>query len=126
MYYCYFGPLRKQGNGTLQLLLGSPLESKVAYLDITVAVGPLWQQGTLHITVAKRGPRQVPRLPTHASLYITLTIIIYENMKPIERGLLHPICVLSHLMCACKHCNVKLSWYYWAHWSCWWVYHFKK
>ena len=30
-------------------------------------------------------------------------MILYENMKPIEHVLLHPICVLSHLMCACKH-----------------------
>jgi len=29
-------------------------------------------------------------------------------------------------MCACKHCNVKLSLYYWTHCSCWWVCHFKK
>jgi len=29
-------------------------------------------------------------------------------------------------MCACKHCNVKLSLYYWTHRSCWWVYHFIK
>jgi len=36
-------------------------------------------------------------------------MILYENIKPIEHVLLHPICVLSHLMCACKHCNVKLS-----------------
>jgi len=34
---------------------------------------------------------------------------LYENMKPIEHVLLHPICVLSHLTCACKHCNIKLS-----------------
>jgi len=39
-------------------------------------------------------------------------MIVYENMKPIEHVLLHPICVLFHLMCACKHCNVKLSLYY--------------
>ena len=31
-------------------------------------------------------------------------MILYENMKPIEHVLL-PICVLSHLMWACKHCN---------------------
>jgi len=36
-----------------------------------------------------------------------------------ERVLLHPIRVLSHLMSACKHCNVKLYLYYWTHWSCW-------
>jgi len=31
-------------------------------LCITVAVGPLRKQGTLHITVVKGGPRQVPWL----------------------------------------------------------------
>jgi len=65
-------------------------------------------------------------LPLNTPLYITLTMILCENMKPVEHVLLHPICVLPHLMCACKHCNVKLSLYYWTHWSCWWVYHFKK
>jgi len=52
-------------------------------------------------------------------------MILYENMKPIEHVLLHPICILSHLMCACKHCNVNLPLYYWTHWSCWWIYHFQ-
>jgi len=42
-------------------------------------------------------------------------MILYENIKPIEHALLHPICVLSHLMSAC---DVKLSLYYWTHWSC--------
>jgi len=49
----------------------------------------------------------------------------YYKMKPTEHVRLHPICVLSHLMCACKHWNIKLSLYYWTHWSCWWIYHFK-
>jgi len=53
-------------------------------------------------------------------------MILYKNMKPIEHVLLHPICVLSQLMCACKRCNVKLSLYYWIHWSSWWIYHVKK
>jgi len=48
-----------------------------------------------------------------------VTMILYENMKPTEH-------VLRNLMCACKHCNVKLSLYYWTQWSCWWVYRFKK
>ena len=107
--------------------VGGPFESKVAYLCITVAVGPLWKQGTLHITVAKGGPRQVPRFfPLNTPLYITLTMVLYENMKPIEHVLLHPIILLSHLMCARKHCNVKLSLYCWTHWSCWCVEHFTK
>jgi len=42
-------------------------------------------------------------------------MILNDNMKLIEHVLIHPICVLSHLMCACKHCNVKLSLYYWIH-----------
>jgi len=46
---------------------------------------------------------------------LTLTTILYENMKPIEHVLLHPICVLSHLMCASKHYSVKLSLYYIEH-----------
>jgi len=75
----------------------------------------------------KRGPRQVPAyLPSNPPLYITLTMILYENMKPTEHALLHPICVLSHLMYACKHCNVTLSLYYWTHCSCGWIYHLKK
>jgi len=56
---------------------------------------------------------------------ITPTITLYEDMKPIAYILLHPICVLSQLMCACKHCNMTLSLYCWTHWSCWWIYHFK-
>jgi len=51
-------------------------------------------------------------LPLNTPLYITLTMILYENMKPIEHVLLHPICVLYHLMCACKDYNRKLSLYY--------------
>jgi len=39
---------------------------------------------------------------------ITLqTKILYEDMKPIEHVLLQQICVLSHLMCAGKHCNIS-------------------
>jgi len=60
--------------------------------------------------------------------YITPTMILHEDIKPIEHVLLHLICVRSHLMCACKHWNIKLglSLYYWTHWSCWWMRHFKK
>ena len=54
----------------------------------------------------------MPRLPSleHTTVY-NLTMILYDNVKPIEHVLLHPICVLSHLMCACKHCNVKFGLY---------------
>jgi len=51
---------------------------------------------------------------------------VYKDMKPFEYVLLHLICLLSDMICACKHCNIKLSSYYWTHWSCWWIYHFKK
>jgi len=40
---------------TLQLMLGGPLESKVAYLYVAVADGTHWKQGTLHITVDIEG-----------------------------------------------------------------------
>jgi len=30
-------------------------------------------------------------------------MILYEDMKPFKHILFHPICELSHLMCACKH-----------------------
>ena len=39
MYYSYFGPLWKQFHITTAV--GAHFESKVTYLDITVAVGPL-------------------------------------------------------------------------------------
>jgi len=53
-------------------------------------------------------------------------MILYENMKPIEHVLLQSICVHSHLMCTCKHCDMKLSFYHRTQWSCWWFYHFTK
>jgi len=104
-----------------------PFESKVAHLYI--AIGPLWKQGRLLYTLQlQRGARGkcLACLPLNTPLYISLRTILYVNIKPIEHVLLHPICILSYLMCACKHCNEKLSLYYWTHWSCWWVYHFKK
>jgi len=92
-------------------------------------LGPIWKQGRLLCALQlQRGARVkcLSCLPLNTPMYITLTMILYENMKLIEHALLHPICVLSHLMCACKHCHVKSSLYYWTHWSCWWVHHFKK
>jgi len=46
-------------------------------------------------------------------------------MKPIKLVTLHPICVLAHLMCACKDCNIKLYLCYWTQWSFWRINHFK-
>jgi len=74
---------------------------------------------TLVSPVSSRGIRD------NNNIYITPTMILYEDIKPIEHVLLHPISVLSHLMCPCKHCNIKLSFHYWTHWSCWWIYHLK-
>ena len=88
-----------------------PFESKVLY--------------TLQLQ-RRAGGKCLACLPLNTPMYMALTMILYENVKPIEHVLLHPIRVLSHLMRACKHCNVKLSLHYWTHWSCWWVYHFKK
>ena len=123
--------------------LGGPLKEKC--ITVTVFWAP-WKQSSplIHCSCCwapfeskvgyfahyscKGGPRQVPRLPSlkHTTVYKPDNDLVYENMKPIEHVLLRAICVLSHLMCACKHCNVKSSLYYWTHWSCWWVYHFKK
>jgi len=37
-------------------------------------------------------------------------MILYEDMKTTEHFLLHPICVLSHLMCAMRtHANTALE-----------------
>jgi len=41
-------------------------------------------------------------------IYITPTMVVHEDIKPTEHVLLHLICVLSHLMCPYKHCNIKL------------------
>jgi len=49
-------------------------------------------------------------------------MILYENIKPIEHILLHPICLLL-TWCAIANTNMKLSFHYWTHWSCWWIYH---
>jgi len=35
-------------------------------------------------------------------------MILFEDMKPIEHVLLHPICVRSHLMWACKHYSITI------------------
>jgi len=118
-----------------------PFENNV-FTNYNCCRGPLWKQSSLLIHYSccstplfeskvlftlqlQRGGKCLACLPLNAPLYIILAMILYENMKQIEHVLLLPICVLSHLMCACKHCNVKLSLYYWTHWSCWCVNHFK-
>jgi len=67
----------------------------------------------LHTLQLQRGARGrcLTCLSLKTPLYITLTMILYENMKPIEHVLLHRICVRSHLMCALNTANAKLSLY---------------
>ena len=128
-----------------------PLESRAAYLHIAVALGGPFAGRVLNYDVVGkisyeriitfspkmrniyarntlRGARGkcLVCLPLKTPLCVALTMILYENMKPIEHVLLHPICVVSHMICACEHCSVKLPLYYWTHWSCWWINHFKK
>ena len=112
-YNCCWGPLWMQSSLLIQY--------------IAVAVGPLWKQDTSHITVAMGGPRQVPRLPSlkHITVHNHDNDLIWEYETDWTRSA-YPICVLFHLISACKHCNVKASVYYRKHWSCIWVYHFKK
>jgi len=107
MHYSYFW---KQGIYTLQLLFGAPLKAQLPTYTIQLLLGP-FESKVLCMLQLQREARGkcLACLPLNTPLYITLTMILYENMKPIEHVLLHPICVLSHLMCACKHCNVKSS-----------------
>ena len=76
----------------------------------------IYARNTLSGGPEKGDPRQVPPLP---SLYITLTMILYENLW----NRLNTFCFTDmHTFSSdvrCKHCNVKLSLYYWTHWSCW-------
>jgi len=59
------------------------------------------------------GPKQVLWLSSlNTSLCITVTMILYENTTAIEHVVVHHICVLSHLMCACKHGYTNLSLYH--------------
>ena len=66
MHYIYFGTLCKQDINTLQ-----PLQ---------LLLRALWKQGTLNITVAKRGPRQVSRLPSlkHTTVYKPDSELIWQ------------------------------------------------
>ena len=74
----------------------------------TPMVGPLWKQGTLHITVEKRARGKcLACLPLKTPPKYNPDNDFIWDMKPIEYVLRHPMCVLSHLTCACKHYDVK-------------------
>ena len=124
------------------VVVGGPFESRVAYLHFAAALGGSFEGRVLNHDVIRkilyeriinfspkmkniyarntlrgrltRGARGkcLACLPLNTPLYITLTMILHENLKPVEHILLHSIHALSHLMCACKHCNGKLSLYY--------------
>jgi len=116
------GPLKEKC-----LCITVPLDtfkSKV-FTHYNCSWGPLWKQSTLfiinysccwatlkarHFThySCKGVPRQVPRLPSlkHITAYNHDNDLIWEYETAWTRSV-HPMRVLSHLMCACKHCNVK-------------------
>ena len=84
-YNCCWVPLWKQSSLLIHCsCYWAPFESKVGYFA--------------HYS-CKGGARGKCLACHHLNtpLYISLTMILYENIKPIEHVLLHPICVLSHL-----------------------------
>jgi len=80
----------------------------IKYLDRSTGLGSDWTTQRKFWTGL--GLQNSPICST--LLYMTLTMILYKNMKPVEHILLHPMSILSHLMRACEHCNAKLSLYY--------------
>ena len=110
IHYSFFGPLWKQRIYKLQLLLGPLWKQSSLLIHYSCCWAPLFESKVLFTLQLQRGLRGkcLACLPLNTPLHIILTMILYENMKPIEHVLLHPICVLSHLMCACKHCNVAI------------------
>jgi len=113
----------------ITVVAGGVFESRVACLYIAVALLGPFEGTVLNFAVVRKllyewiinfSPKMrniyarntlKGAIKSGEMLYITLTMILYENMKPIEHVLLHPICALSHLMCPCKHCNLKFSFY---------------
>ena len=132
-YSCYCGPFESRV-GCLHNAVAVGRPCKAENLHITVVVGGAFESRILNYDVSRKllyerityeGGKCLASLPLNIPRYITLTMVLYENMKPIEHVLRHPICELSHLMCSCKHCNIQLSLYYWTHWNFLWTYHFK-
>jgi len=61
----------------------------------------LYARNTVMGATEEGGGEAMLSLPfLNTPLHIILTMILYENVKPIVHALLHPICVLSHLICA--------------------------
>ena len=93
----------------LQLLLGSPLKFEGRVLNYDVVRKILYERiitfspkmKNIYARNTFKGPLKsgaqskcLACLPSNTPLYITLTMILYEKMKPIEHVLLNPICVL--------------------------------
>ena len=112
------------------VVVGGPFESRVAYVHIALALEGHFEDIELNYDMIRKiFYKRLRKFSTKmrnilarntwsgsskkevARLYKTLTMILYENMKPIEHVLPHPTCVHSHLMCDCKHCNIKLCLY---------------
>jgi len=108
------GDFVKQSTCLLQLLLGTSLKAEWPSYTLQLLLGPLWRESTElwcgsempWVGPQKLVGRQVPLLPSfkHTTVYNPDNDLMRES-EPTEHVLLHPICVLSHLMCACKHCN---------------------
>jgi len=119
----------------ITVVVGGAFESRVGCLHMAVALGGCFEGRVLNYDVvrkisyeriinfsskirsiyAQNTLRGAPKKGWVGEAVCNLTMSLYENMKPIEHILLHLICVLCHLMCACKRCIVKLSLYYLTH-----------
>jgi len=78
--------------------------TKICFLCTFIGKHPISKQSVLTLI----SPVSSIGIRDNNNIYITLTMIIYEDMKSIAHVLLHPICVLSHLMYESNHCNKKL------------------
>ena len=137
-YSCYCGPFETEYLSllTMQLLLGALVKqsSLLTHAHCSCSCRPLWRQstelwcGSENIIWAYDkfftkneeylrakyfvGPRQVSRLPflKHITVYNPNNDLIWEYETDGTRSASSDMRI-SHLMCACKHCNVKISLY---------------